>query len=343
MAHETPIVNTLPGLDISTLCTWLPSSSVLLQPNAPQYTIVAASAAFGDLMDIPHHLLPGKSYWDLPSFQTSSETVTSIRTSLETIQTHKEHRQVLYGRLPMQQGQEKTVIITHQPVLSTNGTLLYILQTVEDKSTSPQELHAANDSELQLQQLIESVPAILWMTAADGQCTYLNKPWCAITGQTLEEALGYGWLGATHPDDKEAAGNLFIEANKQHTAFTVRYRLRQQDGSYRWVIDKGKPRFDSAGNYLGMIGTVLDIHDQKLAEDRSQNLISIIEASQEFVGLANLDATISFINPAGLRMLGWEGVAGKTVLDAIHPTIKPLPRSYYPFCLQKVISRKRSG
>jgi PAS domain S-box-containing protein len=114
--------------------------------------------------------------------------------------------------------------------------------------------------------LLNEVPVIIWVTAPDGYCTYLNQHWFNYTGQTKEQAEGFGWLTATHPDDKEEAGRIFIEANQQQKPFTLIYRLLTKNGTYRWAKDSGSPRFGTDGSFEGFIGTVADIHDEKKAE-----------------------------------------------------------------------------
>ena len=124
------------------------------------------------------------------------------------------------------------------------------------------------ESEHYFHQLTDTVPAIIWETDVTGYCTYLNKQWYDYTGQTREEAEGFGWLDATHPDDQEATGELFMETNKMQASFNALYRLRGKDGSYHWSIDKANPRFDANGVYKGMIGTVVDVHEQTVARQQ---------------------------------------------------------------------------
>ncbi len=114
----------------------------------------------------------------------------------------------------------------------------------------------------------DTAPAMLWVTEADGSCSYLSRGWYDYTGQTEANGLGYGWLEAVHPDDRESARRKFIDANAQRAPFELEHRLRRADGTYRWVIDAGRPRFDVDGAFDGYVGSVIDIHDRKLAEER---------------------------------------------------------------------------
>ncbi|MDO7877629.1 PAS domain-containing sensor histidine kinase [Hymenobacter sp. ASUV-10] len=123
------------------------------------------------------------------------------------------------------------------------------------------------ESEMQFRTMADAAPAMLWVTDPAGQCTYLNAQWYQYTGQTEAEALGLGWTRAVHPDDAALARQQFLDANARRVPFHLRYRLRRHDGVYRWAIDAGQPRFAEDGPYAGFVGTVVDIHEQQLAED----------------------------------------------------------------------------
>ncbi|HEY1021188.1 MAG TPA: PAS domain S-box protein, partial [Flavisolibacter sp.] len=116
------------------------------------------------------------------------------------------------------------------------------------------------------QTIADDAPVMIWITDPTGYCTYLNKQWLEFTGQTLEEGQGLGWTNAVHPDDRKAAGQVFMECSNERKPFNFDYRVRYKTGEYRWAIDTGKPRFDYEGNFLGFIGTVTDITERKLAE-----------------------------------------------------------------------------
>lgn len=120
------------------------------------------------------------------------------------------------------------------------------------------------------QTIADDAPVMIWITDPTGYCTYLNKQWLHFTGQTLEEGQGLGWTNAVHPDDREAAGQVFMECSNERKPFNFDYRVRHKSGEYRWAIDTGKPRFDNEGNFLGFIGTVTDITERKLAEANLQ-------------------------------------------------------------------------
>lgn len=190
--------------------------------------------------------------------------------------------------------------------------------TLQDVTAQALARKQIENSEFHFRQIADTVPVMLWITEKNGYCSYLNKLWFDVTGQQNDEALGFGWLDATHPDDKEQAGKAFTVANENKTDFQSVYRLKTKRGEYRWVIDIGRPKFVN-GSFEGFVGSVVDIHDQKLAEEEKRRLAAILETSDDFVGLATLDLKMIYVNPIGLSKLGWNNFEGRSMLDAIHP------------------------
>lgn len=135
--------------------------------------------------------------------------------------------------------------------------------------------------------MADQAPVMMWVTDPDGACIYLNTRWYEFTGQTPTEAAGFGWLEATHPDDRAAAERVFLEANAARAPFRLEYRLRRADGVYRWAIDAASPRIVGDGAYLGYVGTVIDIEDRRQAEQA-------LAASEERLRLATDHAEVGF-------------------------------------------------
>ena len=125
---------------------------------------------------------------------------------------------------------------------------------------------ALRESEARFRNLADQSPMMVWVTDPEGACTFLSRSWYEFTGQKQEEALGFGWLEAVHPDDREMSGKAFVESNAAQSNFKIEYRLRGADGTYRWAIDAATPLFGPDGDYLGYVGSVVDIDDQKKVE-----------------------------------------------------------------------------
>ena len=150
---------------------------------------------------------------------------------------------------------------------------------------------ALRQSEGRFRHMADNAPVMIWVTDATGQCTYLSKSWYNFTGQTEATGLGFGWLDVVHPEDFGFSRDAFLKATEQHETFQLEYRLRRQDGEYRWAIDAASPWFGADGQFQGFIGSVLDISDRKLAEQTLAKELLRIQTlfNTSFDGIVILD------------------------------------------------------
>jgi PAS domain S-box-containing protein len=116
-------------------------------------------------------------------------------------------------------------------------------------------------------EVTEIAPVMIWMSASDGRCTYLSKPWIDFTGIPLEKQLGEGWAQAIHPADRSRAIQILKDAVSRRVLYHQEMRFRRHDGEYRWIYDTGIPRYNTEGEFAGYIGTCVDITERKAMEE----------------------------------------------------------------------------
>ncbi|MFN3997913.1 PAS domain S-box protein [Algoriphagus sp.] len=167
------------------------------------------------------------------------------------------------------------------PLFNEDGTVRQWVGVHTDISEQKDAEQKIRESESYFRRLTDTVPAIIWITEPNGTCSYLNKLWYDYTGQTKEESLGFGWVDAIHPDDKEQAEESFISASSAQLPFSKLSRFRNSKGEYRWAVDSGSPKFDANDVFEGMIGTVIDIHEEKLAEEKLAYRTALLEAHNQ--------------------------------------------------------------
>ncbi|MGH7854174.1 MAG: GAF domain-containing protein [Candidatus Binatia bacterium] len=143
------------------------------------------------------------------------------------------------------------------------------------------EEKSLRESETRFREMADSAPVMIWITRADGYCTYINRQWRDFTGQTEITALGFGWLDTVHPDDRRRIDDEFRKAICGHVSIRMEYRMRRRDGVYRWVIDTATPRKSDNGEFLGYIGSVFDFTEHKLAEEERQKNLERVRALHE--------------------------------------------------------------
>jgi PAS domain S-box-containing protein len=112
----------------------------------------------------------------------------------------------------------------------------------------------------------EPLPVMLWRARPDMSCEFLSRQWLEFTGAAEGEALGDGWSRSVHPEDLARWLDTFVRSFDAREAFEIEYRLRRRDGEYRWVLDRGLPRYAKGGLFVGFVGACIDIHERKRAE-----------------------------------------------------------------------------
>jgi PAS domain S-box-containing protein len=165
---------------------------------------------------------------------------------------------------------------SHGPAAASGETVL--ADTTDRKSAED----TIRESEELFRLIADTAPVLIWMSDADKLCTYFNEPWLEFTGESLESQLGSGWANGVHPEDFKRCLRVYTEAFDRRERFSMEYRLRRQDGEYRWVLDNGVPRFDQSRSFAGYIGSCIDVTERKQAEEDLLSMTRrVIEAQEQ--------------------------------------------------------------
>jgi len=136
------------------------------------------------------------------------------------------------------------------------------------------------ESEERFRRMAEATDILIGVGDETSNAIYFNKAWVDITGRPMEELLKFGWVDLVHPDDRDNYVNVYLTAFKKREPFTGEFRLLHKDGTYRWLLAKGPPRFNPDGTFAGYISSCVDITDRKNAEkavrEKEQNLRNTI-------------------------------------------------------------------
>jgi PAS domain S-box-containing protein len=150
--------------------------------------------------------------------------------------------------------------------IKTNGERTYtvIMRDITERKRAEQALRT---SEAKFRNMADTAPVLIWVSGPDKLCNYFNQGWLKFTGRSIEEELGSGWTEGIHPEDRARCLDSFDIAFESRESFQIEYRLRAANGEYRWIYDSGTPRFSTEGEFLGFIGSCIDITDRKRAEE----------------------------------------------------------------------------
>lgn len=138
---------------------------------------------------------------------------------------------------------------------------------------------ALRESERKFKLIIDTIPALVWSARPDGSAEFFSQHYLDYAGLSAEQAQGWGWTVAVHPDDLSglaATWQAIMASGKQGEAEA---RLRRFDGEYRWLLFRTSPLRDTSGNIVNWYGVNTDIDDRKRAETnlaREKHLLEMI-------------------------------------------------------------------
>jgi PAS domain S-box-containing protein len=142
------------------------------------------------------------------------------------------------------------------------------------------------ENEERLNLVLQNTGVGIWDWNIESGETIFNERWAEIMGYTLEELAPINvqtWISNTHPDDLENSGQaLELYWSGKSDIYTCEARMKHKDGHWVWVLDTGKTtEFTKDGNPLRMIGTHIDISENKRQEEKILSALSLTEATLE--------------------------------------------------------------
>src|SRR5579864_8266938 len=256
------------------------------------------------------------------SYQEEMESVADRAAAGETVSDTHWHRRKDGTVFPVE-------VHTSRVLYAGRHFLLMVARDISDRLRAEE---AIRQSEKQLREVIETIPAIAWTSSPDGSIQFVNKRWQEYTGISPQEAAGFGWKSALHPKDIDR----YVEKRRASLTggalFEDELRIRcGETGEYRWFISRAVPLRDERGNIIRWYGTATDIHDRKQSEERLQveNVVlreEIDKASmfEEVVGaspaLRTVLSAVSKVAPTDSTVLltGQTGTGKELIARAIH-------------------------
>jgi PAS domain S-box-containing protein len=150
------------------------------------------------------------------------------------------------------------------------------------------------ERELNLRQITETIPEMLWSATPEGAIDYCNGRLLAYTGFSAEEIKADGWRKLLHPDDADQAGQVWMRCFRTGAPYRIEVRtIHAGDGSYRWCITNALPLVDAEGRIVKWHGTVVDIHDWKKAQEELRNTQEELARVLRVMTMGQLTASIA--------------------------------------------------
>jgi PAS domain S-box-containing protein len=291
-------------------------------------TLIDANRSSLDTCGFTEEEVIGKPFWETGWWNRSPEVQAWLMAGFaQAVQGH-----VFRGETPyfVANGEQRIVDFAFMPIKDEDGEVRYVVPTgmdITDRRIAEQErktLDVLQESDLRFRQMADNAPVLIWISGPDKKCIWFNKPWLDFVGRSLEQELGDGWAENVHPDDLERCVKTYETCFDLRQPFAMDYRLRRHDGEYCWVLDNGVPFLNSAGEFMGYIGSCMDISEQKTVE------AELRESEARFRSLADHAPVLiwvngirgcEFVNREYLRFLGrsFEEVRWMNWKDFLHP------------------------
>ena len=186
---------------------------------------------------------------------------------------------------------------------------------------------------LNIQLLVDSIPALIHTSRPDGYLDYFNKPWLEFLGATLEQVSGWNWTAFIHPEDVDGIVAKWRASLATGEIFEYETRVRRADAEYRWMFHRKVPLRDEHGTIAKWYGSSLDIEERKTAEEQRRRNAQALQRSEFYLAegqrLGHMGSWafdpdgFDYWSPELFRMYGLDP-AGKPpsvqeYLDFVHP------------------------
>jgi PAS domain S-box-containing protein len=202
------------------------------------------------------------------------------------------------------------------------------LREAQEKAERKRAEQAVRRSEKQLRDLIETIPAMAFVTQADGTNEFVSRQWIEFSGLSAEQSSGGGWEVTLHPDDREQHLEKWRVSWTTGQPFENEARHRDAQGNYRWLLVRAVPLRNEHGNTVKWYGAAIDVEDRKRAEEQVRRSEAYLAEAQRLTHTGSRAHKPGMSKPfywseEMFRILGFDPDQGlpdnETVWQRVHP------------------------
>jgi PAS domain S-box-containing protein len=150
---------------------------------------------------------------------------------------------------------------SYEPTRDEAGEVVGISVAVVDVTDRDTADAALRESEDHHRYAVELNPQVPWTANAEGRIVEGGSQWTALTGMSVEDALGSGWIKAVHPDDIGPMLALWAVSLRTGDSVDYQHRVRTRTGEWRWMRARATARRDESGKIIRWYGALEDIDD----------------------------------------------------------------------------------
>jgi PAS domain S-box-containing protein len=232
--------------------------AVMLLIDPETGAIVDANPAACDYYGSSREDLLARRIYDL-------NTMSPEQVSFEMEQAKAEKRKHFEFKHRLASGEIRDVEVFSGPIRIKGRELLYSI--VHDITARKEAEAALRESEARYRAIGELIPYGIWTAEPDGAWRYVSQSFLKMTGKTLEESRGHGWMNLLPDEDVQPTREAWQHCLETGCFWDYEYMIRGKDGRYRTILSRGLPLADSEGRITSWVGINLDITERKEMEE----------------------------------------------------------------------------
>src|SRR5574343_15680 len=145
-------------------------------------------------------------------------------------------------------------------------------------------------------EVADCMQEMVWMSDYQQQLVFVNKSWQKYRGTVMDQELGNGWMDAVYSEDRFQLEQSHSAATANRQSYTVQFRIKKFDASFRWVEMQGSPMFSNLGDFIGYTGTLQDITQIKELQLQLNRQKEMLEVSKiEFAKFTKIAQRINVV------------------------------------------------
>ena len=211
-----------------------------------------------------------------------------------------------------------------------SGEIKTIVGIAEDITDQKHAKDALKASEENYRVLVESPSVVIFRASVNGKYIFINDAFSQILGYSQDEIFSIIGFNNIHSDDLKNLKEKMRPLYQGHTVNNVPYRYKKKNGNYAHLITNFAPIMNSKGIMIEFIGICRDVTEQRIAEAEKRKseikFSSVLQNSEDFIHILDLDGTILKTNRAAMEGLGYtrEEMEGHKIADFFSQETEPI-------------------
>jgi PAS domain S-box-containing protein len=235
-------------------------------------------------------------------------------------------------------GKKELVYYTfvYQPQRNFNGDIEGV--AIIASEVTPQAIYREKikESEQRYSSLTKALTQVVWITDGEGNFIEPQELWEEFTGQPWEDHKGWGRINMIHEDDRKKVNRLWEHAIQHKKDFKAEGRLwSKKHNTFRYFEAAGIPLENEQGKIKEWVGTISDVHEQKVAEEKLEDAARqfrfIADAMPQKVWTADAEGNRNYFNQQWIEYTGLslEELKDLGLENVVHPEDLEKTQNYW--------------